>query len=80
MPIKEKQKAVLGAIGIYVARTLASNGNPEIQPMNVSNPSAIVRVAQQDTLKLFAVDEYIYRRLHRYGKNGARKVRMEKGN
>jgi hypothetical protein len=40
MPIKEKQKAVLGAIGIYVAQTLANNGNPEIQPMNVSNPSA----------------------------------------
>jgi hypothetical protein len=46
MPIKEKQKAVLGAIGIYFARTLASNGNPEIQPMNVTSPSAIVRDAQ----------------------------------
>jgi hypothetical protein len=46
MPIKEKQKAVLGAIGIYLPRTLASNGNPEIQPMNVSSPSAIVRDAQ----------------------------------
>jgi hypothetical protein len=40
------QRAVLGAIGIYLARTLASSSRPEIQPMNVSKPSAIVSDAQ----------------------------------
>jgi hypothetical protein len=45
-PIKVKQKAVLGAIGIYLAPTLASSGTPEIQPMNVSRPNAIVSDAQ----------------------------------
>ena len=40
-PIKVKQKAVLGAIGIYLARTLASNGTPEIHPISVSKPNAI---------------------------------------
>jgi hypothetical protein len=45
-PIKVKQKAVLGAIGIYLARTLASNGTPEIQPMSVSKPNAIASDAQ----------------------------------
>src|SRR5205823_12357457 len=46
IPIREKQRAVLGAIGIYFARTLASRSSPEIQPMNVTRPSAIVRDAQ----------------------------------
>ena len=46
IPIREKQRPVLGAIGIYLARTLASRSRPEIQPMNVSRPSAIVRDAQ----------------------------------
>jgi hypothetical protein len=46
IPISEKQRAVLGAIGIYLARTLASSSRPEIQPMNVSKPSAIVSDAQ----------------------------------
>src|SRR5437868_6510977 len=45
-PTKVKQKAVLGAIGIYLARTLASNGTPEIQPMSVSRPNAIASDAQ----------------------------------
>lgn len=45
-PIKVKQKAVLGAIGIYLARTLASSGTPEIQPISVSRPNAIASDAQ----------------------------------
>src|SRR5207248_1583346 len=35
IPIREKQRAVLGAIGIYLARTLASRSRPEHQPTNV---------------------------------------------
>src|SRR5438105_2317800 len=45
-PIREKQKAVLGAIGTYLARTLANKGTPEIQPMNVSRPNTFVEDAQ----------------------------------
>jgi hypothetical protein len=37
---------VLGAIGIYLAQMLASNGSPQIQPIKVSRPSAIVSDAQ----------------------------------
>ena len=44
--VREKQRAVLGAIGIYLARTLASNGSPETQPKKVSRPSASVSDGQ----------------------------------
>ena len=46
--MREKQRAVLGAIAIYLARTLANNGSPEIQPIKVSRPSAIVSDAQSN--------------------------------
>src|SRR6266404_5907369 len=40
MPSNEKQSAVLGAIGMYLARTLARIDNPEVQPTNVISPRA----------------------------------------
>ena len=45
-PINEKQSAVLGAIGMYMARTLARIGRPEIQPASVSRPRRIASDAQ----------------------------------
>src|SRR5258707_15215371 len=45
MPNSEKQSAVLGAIGMYLARTLARIDNPEVQPTNVINPRPTASVA-----------------------------------
>jgi hypothetical protein len=45
-PNIEKQSAVLGVIGMYLARTLASSGSPEIQPANVRSRSRTAREAQ----------------------------------
>ena len=70
--MREKQRAVLGAIGIYLARTLASNGSPETQPIKVSRPSAIVSDAQLNgTIRKLrpeggssATDSFCLKRLH----------------
>jgi hypothetical protein len=44
--MREKQSAVLGAIGMYLARTLARSDNPEIQPASLSKPRRIASNAQ----------------------------------
>jgi hypothetical protein len=41
-----KAKSGARGLGIYLARTLASNGSPETQPKKVSRPSASVSDAQ----------------------------------
>ena len=72
IPMREKQRAVLGVIGIYLARTLASNGSPEVQPIKVSRPSATVSDAQINGIirkrrpegGSSATDSFCLKRLH----------------
>ena len=44
--MSEKHKAVLGAIGMYLDRTLASSDIPDSQPTKVRSPTRTVKAAQ----------------------------------